>query len=110
MGFMKKFTDRLTAPHAELQLKLNNISVALGDSLVGTLSISSKEDFDSTEVRCEIRCVERAQVMKEVYDAPLRPNIPREVEESSVIFSANPVSSMGLHTLLKTKTKTSQQA
>ena len=90
MGFFKKFTDKLTAPDSTAQLRFDCYSVPLGDDLQGTLNVTSKEDFEATEVRCEIACVERAKVIKQVYDASLKRSIPQVVEESIVIYSAKP--------------------
>ncbi|HLN88706.1 MAG TPA: hypothetical protein VK253_01430 [Candidatus Binatia bacterium] len=97
MGFLKKFTNRLTAPDASVQLRLSSYSVVLGDNLQGTLNVNSKEEFDVTEVRCEIVCVERAKVIKEVYDAALKRSIPQVVEESVIIFSGKPTFSGQSH-------------
>ncbi len=97
MGFLKKFTNKLTAPEASVQLRFDNYSVALGDNLQGTLNVNSKEDFETTEVRCEIACVEQAKVIKEVYDAALKRSIPQVVEESVVIYSAKPALSGPSH-------------
>ncbi|MCL5949522.1 MAG: hypothetical protein M1490_03485 [Candidatus Bathyarchaeota archaeon] len=90
MGFLKKFTNKLTAPEASVQLRFASYSVALGDNFQGALNVASKEDFQTTEVRCEIACVEQAKVIKEVYDAALKRSIPQVVEESVVIYSAKP--------------------
>ncbi len=90
MGFFKKFTNKLTAPEASVQLRLSNYSVSLGENLQGTLNISSKENFETTEVRCEITCIEQAKVIRVVYDAALKRSIPRVVDESSVIYCAKP--------------------
>jgi len=95
--FFKKFTNKFSAPEATVQLKPSAYSVALGENLEGTVTVSSKEDFDSTEVRCEMSCVEQARVIRQVYDAQLRRTLPREVEESSVLFSARPVLSGPTH-------------
>jgi hypothetical protein len=97
MGFFKKFTNKLTAPEANVQLKLASYSVSLGENLQGSLNVASKEDFETTEVRCELQCVEQAKVIKQVYDAALRTNIPREVEESAVIYAAKPSLSGATH-------------
>jgi hypothetical protein len=97
MLFFKKFTNRFSAPEANVQLKLGAYSVALGENLEGTLTVSSREDFDATEVRCEMSCVEQARVIRQVYDAQLRRTLPREVRESSVLFSARPVLSGPTH-------------
>ncbi len=91
MGLFKKFTNKFTAPDTNLQLNLNKYSVALGENLEGTLIISSKEDIAAEGVRCEIQCVENARVIRQVYDAELRRTLPREVQDSAVLFSARPV-------------------
>ncbi len=90
MGFFKKFTNRLTAPEATAQLKLTNYSVSLGDNLQGTLNVAAREDFDTTEVRCEILCSEQARVLKNVYDPALKTEIPKMVEETVVICNLKP--------------------
>jgi hypothetical protein len=90
MLFFRKFKDKFTAPNANVQLKLGQYSVALGENLNGTLTVSAMEDFEVTEVRCEISCVEQARVIRQVYDAQLKRSLPREVQESSVLFTAKP--------------------
>jgi len=97
MGFLKKFTNKLTAPDATVHLRFDNYSIILGNNLQGTLNIVSKEDFETTSVRCEIDCVERAKVIKNVYDPALKRSIPRVVEESCVIYSAKPTLSGPSH-------------
>ena len=90
MGFLKKFTNKLTAPEVSVQLRLSNYSISLGENIQGNLCVISKEDFESTEVRCEIACIEQAKVIREVYDAALKRSIPRMVDESAVIYCAKP--------------------
>jgi hypothetical protein len=97
MGFFKKFTNRLTAPEASVQIVLSNYSVSLGENLQGNLNVASKEDFETTEVRCELTCTEQAKVIREVYDAALKRSIPRVVDESVVIYCAKPTLSGPTH-------------
>jgi len=97
MGFFKKFTNKLTAPDASVQLRFTNYSIALGDNLQGTFNLASKEDFESTEIRCELTCVEQAKAIREVYDSALKRSIPRVVEESVIIYSAKPALSGPSH-------------
>jgi len=73
-----------------VRLQFTNYSVALGDNLQGTLNVASKEDFETTEIRCEIECVERAKVIEQVYDAALKRSIPQVVEKTIVVYSAKP--------------------
>jgi hypothetical protein len=90
MSFFKKFTNKLTAPEASVQLKLTSYSIPLGENLQGTLNVASKEDFETTEVRCEIQCTQQAKVIKQVYDAQLKTIIPRVVDETAIIYRAKP--------------------
>lgn len=90
MGFFKKFTNKLTAPDASAQLKLANYSVILGDNLQGSLNIMSKEDFQTTEIRCEITCTQQAKVIRQVYDAAIKRSIPQVIDETAVIYNAKP--------------------
>ena len=97
MGFLKKFTNKLAAPEAAVQLRFANYSVTLGENLQGALNVASKEDFETTEIRCEIACVEQAKVIRQVYDAALKRSIPQVVDESVVIYSAKPALSGPSH-------------
>ena len=90
MGFLKKFTNKLTAPEATVQLKLSNYSVSLGENLQGNLNIFSQEDFQTTEVRCEILCTEQTRVLKNVYDPALKTSIPKLVDETAIICNLKP--------------------
>lgn len=97
MGFFKKLHNKVTAPDATVELKIANYTVALGENLQGSLAVSSKEDFDSTEVRCEIQCTEEARVVRYQYDPAIRRNILREVQETQTLFSAKPILSNATH-------------
>ncbi|MEM3665542.1 MAG: hypothetical protein QW222_00490 [Candidatus Bathyarchaeia archaeon] len=97
MAFLKKLKDKLTPPKATISLTLNKSSFALGENVEGTLSVSSDEEFDATEVRCEIQCVEEAKKTKRVYDEALRREIERQVMESATLYSAKPKISGPLH-------------
>jgi hypothetical protein len=90
MSFFKKFKDRLTAPSARIMLQLNKNSFELGEYAEGSLSVSSDEDFDAKEIRCEIQCVEEAKRMKYVNDPALNRQVMREVTESATLYSAKP--------------------
>jgi hypothetical protein len=59
MGFFKKFTDKLTKPKATVSLRLDRNTFNFGDKLEGTLTVSSEEEVDATEIRAELRCDEK---------------------------------------------------
>jgi hypothetical protein len=97
MDFLKKFTNKITVPEATVQLKLSTYSVSLGENLQGTLSVASREDFDTTEVRCEIVCTEQAKVLKNVYDSALKTSIPKMIDETAILFNIKPLLSGPTH-------------
>ena len=97
MDFLKKFTNHLTAPDASVQLRFTNYSVVLGENIQGTLDIDVEEDFETTEVRCEIACVEQAKVIREVYDPALKRSIPQVVDRTVVIYNVKPALSGSSH-------------
>jgi hypothetical protein len=97
MGFFKKLHNKVTAPDANVELKLDKCSVVLGENLEGSLALCAKENFDSTEVRCEIQCVEEAKIIRYEYDAAARRSLPREVTESAVLFATKPVLNGATH-------------
>ena len=90
MDFFKKLHDKVTVPDSNINLQLNSWNVALGDKLAGSLQLSAREDFDCTEVRCEIECVQTANVIRYEYDPVAKRSLPREVSESNVIFASKP--------------------
>jgi len=97
MGFFKKLRDKVKAPDVNMELKPSKYCYVLGENLNATLTISSREDFDSTEVRCEIACVERAKVLSWQYEPAIRRNVLKEVQESRVLFTAKPVLAGAAH-------------
>jgi rubrerythrin len=97
MSFLKKFKDRVTSPKARISLQLNKSSFVLGENAEVTLAVSSDEEFDSKEIRCEIQCVEEAKRVKYVYDSVVNRNVLREVQESATLYSSKPSASGPLH-------------
>jgi len=77
MSFFKAIKDRVTQPKATISLTLNKTNYALGENIEGTITLSSQEDFDATELRCEIQCVEGAKRIKRVYDQDLHIYVDR---------------------------------
>lgn len=97
MGFLKKLRDKVTAPNANLDLRLSKSAFALGENLEGSLTVLAKEDFDCTEVRCEITCTEEARTIRYHYDPAIKRSLPHEVTETSVLFAAKPALSGSTH-------------
>jgi hypothetical protein len=97
MGFFKKLHNKVTAPDTKLELRLSKPSFSLGEDLEGSLLVFAQEDFDCTEVRLEVECVESAKVIRYDYDSASRRSIARETTESAVLFSAKPLLSTSAH-------------
>ena len=104
MGFFKKLKERVTSPKATVSLKLNKNSFAPGEKLEGTLTVSSEEEVDATEIRAELRCEERKKTL--IHDTEVitlsdgrkitRPRV-REDWVTETIFSENPQGSGPIH-------------
>ncbi len=90
MSFLKAFKNKLTAPKATIIMKYNKSSYSLGDNIEGTMTVSSSEDFDATEIRCEIQCVEEAKKTKREYVERLKVYVDREYMDSQTLYSAKP--------------------
>jgi len=90
MSFFKKLREGLTSPKARVSLQFNKNSFVLGESVEGSLTVASDEEFDAKEIRCEFQCVEEARKMKQVYDPAVKHEVTREVQESATLYSAKP--------------------
>ncbi len=97
MSFFKKFKDKLTSPGARIALQFKSNSYALGENAEGTLTVTSDEDFDANEIRCEIQCVEEAKKIQYVYDSAAKHNVLKEVQESATLYSTKAIANGPLH-------------
>lgn len=105
MPILGGFTKKLTPPKIRLTLKLDKDYYTLGEKLEGELQLSSDEDVDIDEVRCELLCVESIKTVKYVEArASARPGrtepsimVPTETWESAVLHSARVVLSGPMH-------------
>ena len=64
MGFFQKLKERFTKPKASVSLTIPKSTFGLGENLKGVIVVSSREEFDATEVRAELRCVEKVRKEK----------------------------------------------
>ncbi len=96
MGFFKKLTDRFTKPKTSVSLTIPKSTFELGEDLKGAIVVSSQEEFDATEVRAEIRCVEKKKRERLEYDDEGR-RVHRTSWDQATLHSANPRASGALH-------------
>jgi hypothetical protein len=97
MSFLKRLKEGLTSPKARISLQFNKNSFALGENAEGTVAVTSDEEFDAKEIRCEIQCVEEAKKIKPVYDEIAKREVLKEVWESATLYSGRPTVSGPLH-------------
>jgi len=104
MSFFRKLKERVTSPKATVSLKLNKNSFTPGDKLEGTLTVSSEEEVDATEIRVELRCEEKKKEIVHTTETithsdgshETRP-VTRQEWMTRTIFSENPQSSGPIH-------------
>ena len=84
-------------PKTKVAFKISKRTIALGANIDGSITISSKEEFDATEVRAEIRCIEKRRRERWVYNERLRRNIRREYWDSATLHAENLKASGPIH-------------
>lgn len=90
MSLFKKLKNKVTSPNARISLELNKNSYVLGENAEATLAVSSNEEFEASEIRAEIQCVEKAERLVYQYDSMVKHDVPRRVEESRTLYFAKP--------------------
>ena len=93
MGFFKRFRK----PKTTVIFEIPRSSFSLGASISGTITVSSKEEFDATEVRAELRCIEKRRRERWVYNRRLRRNIRHVYWDSATLLSEDLKASGPLH-------------
>ncbi|UCH70743.1 MAG: hypothetical protein JSV29_01805, partial [Candidatus Bathyarchaeota archaeon] len=73
MSFFKRFKK----PKAGVSLTIPKTTVELGEDLKGAIIVSSQDEFDATEVRAELRCVEKKRKERWEYDKRRERNVRR---------------------------------
>ena len=93
MGFFKRFKK----PEASVSLAIPKSTVELGEDLKGAITVSCDDEFDATEVRAELRCVEKRRREKWVYDERRRRNVRRVYWDLATLHSADPKAGGKVH-------------
>ena len=93
MGFFKMFRK----PKTTVKFVIPKKTVALGSSISGTITVSSKEEFDTTEIRAELRCIEKRRRERWVYNERLRRNVRRVYWDSATLISEDLKASGPMH-------------
>jgi len=96
VGFFKKLKGKFTKPEANVSLTIPKSTFELGEDLKGAILVSSQEEFEATEVRAELRCIEKKKREKTEYDDSGR-RVHRTYWDEATLHSANPRASGALH-------------
>lgn len=91
------FLDRFKKPKAGVELKIPNITVELGDDLKGAITITCQEDFSATEIRGELRCIEKRRNEKWVYDEERKRKVRHVYWDTATLHSDNPTVAGKMH-------------
>lgn len=92
MGLFKRFKK----PKSSVSLTVPKSTFELGEDLKGAITVSSQEEFDATEVRGELRCVEKKR--RERWERNEHgENVRRVYWDYATLHSANPKASGPLH-------------
>jgi hypothetical protein len=84
-------------PKTAVKLKIPQESFALGSKFEGTITVESKEEFDATEIRAELRCIEKRRREEWVYNERLRRNVRRTYWDSVTHLSEDLKASGSMH-------------
>ncbi|KON34169.1 hypothetical protein AC477_00690 [miscellaneous Crenarchaeota group-1 archaeon SG8-32-1] len=93
MGFLSRFKT----PKATVSLKTPIYHAELGEDLEGVITVVSQEEFDATEIRAELRCIEKQRKERWVYNKQLRRNIRQVYWDQATLHSSDPVASGQIH-------------
>ena len=93
MGFFKRFRK----PKTTVIFEIPRSSFSLGASISGTITISFKEEFDASEVRAELRCIEKRRRERWVYNERLRRNVRHVYWDTATLLSEDLKASGQMH-------------
>ena len=93
MGFLSRFKT----PKATVTLKTQSDHAELGGNLEGIITVVAREEFDATEIRAEIRCIEKRRKEKWVYNKQLKQNIRHVYWDQVTLHSSDPIANGQIH-------------
>jgi len=84
-------------PQTRVTFEIPKKTLALGSTISGTISVSSKEEFDATEIRAELRCIEKRRRERWVYNERLRRDVRHVYWDSATLLSEDLKASGPMH-------------
>ncbi len=89
--------SRFKTPKATVSLKILSDHVELGKGLKGVITVVAQEEFDATEIRAELRCIEKRRKERWIYNKRLRRNIRQVYWDQATLHSSDPTASGQMH-------------
>jgi hypothetical protein len=93
LGFFKMFRT----PKSEINLEIGKTTLALGAKTNVMIAVKSKEEFDATEVRAELRCIEKVRRERWVHLKRRGPPVRQVYWESATLLSEDLKASGEMH-------------
>lgn len=93
MSFFKRFRK----PKTTVKFEPLKTSVTLGASINVTILVSSNEEFDATEIRAELRCIEKRRRERWVYNQRLRRDVRHVYWDTATLLSEDLKASGPMH-------------
>jgi len=92
VGFFKRFKK----PKTDVSFTIPKSTVELGEDLKGAITVLSQEEFEATEVRAELRCIEKKKKERWERDDHGR-SVRRVYWDQATLHSADPKASDKMH-------------
>jgi hypothetical protein len=93
MGFLNRFRK----PKTTVKFEIPRDSISLGSTISASITVSSKEEFDASEVRAELRCIEKRRRERWVYNKRLRRDVRHVYWDSATLLSEDLKASGPIH-------------
>jgi hypothetical protein len=84
------FLKRFTKPKTSVSMTVGKTTVQMGDDLKGAITVSVDEEYDATEIRAELRCVEKRRRERWVYDQRLKRQVRQVYWDVATLHSDDP--------------------
>jgi len=91
------FLSRFKTPKATVTLKTQSDHAELGGNLEGVITVVAREEFDATQIRAELRCIEKQRKERWVYNQRLKRNIRQVYWDQAILHSSDSTASGQIH-------------
>lgn len=94
---IRELLQEIKKPKATVTLTTPENTLELGEDLKGAIAVSSQDEFDATQVRAELRCVEKVRRERVEYDEERDREVRRVYWDTATLRSSDLKASGELH-------------